>query len=288
MMESCRLMAMRQKRMSVNNVSIIPRCRRLEVGEGAVAFSTLSTPLSSGGYFSVAFYTGDNPAHVESCRRGLAAILGVSASQLAMPRQSHTVKVVAIGGVMPELSDVDALVTKRRDIALCVNTADCIPIVFYDPLSHVIGAAHAGWRGVYGGIIAATVDAMRALGADFHDIRAGIGPCIAGKSYEVDAGLASKFEKRFCNAVYAKHLSASPEFSWVTMPVEGHPAKRWLNLPAVAIMQLKACGIPEESIAPPFADSFLDPDYFSYRRDKAPFAGVSEKIGRTATVIMMQ
>ena len=84
--------------------------------------------------------------------------------------------------------------TNQPQIALGVLTADCGPVLFADPYARVIGTAHAGWQGAFGGICAATVDTMEQLGAKRTQIHAAIGPCIAQQSYEV----GPEFFARFC------------------------------------------------------------------------------------------
>ena len=167
---------------------------RLDVGAGATAFSTMRGDEaydSNGAYagFNVCHYTGDAPAHVADCRRELAAYIGTDVNRLVIPRQTHSVNVAVIGDRLPCLEGVDALVTTRDDVALVVNTADCLPVVFNDSRRGVIAIAHAGWRGLYDGILAATVAEMARLGAVPRDIRVAIGPCICGACYEVDEAL---------------------------------------------------------------------------------------------------
>src|SRR3546814_3700446 len=79
----------------------------------------------------------------------------------------------------------DAVVTDRPGVLLGILTADCAPVLFAGPDAGVIGAAHAGWKGAFGGVIAATVEAMERLGAKRSRIAAAIGPCIARASYEI-------------------------------------------------------------------------------------------------------
>ncbi len=83
----------------------------------------------------------------------------------------------------------DAMVTATPGLALGIVTADCAPVLFADPQSGVIGAAHAGWRGAVAGVLEATIAAMCALGAARELIAAAIGPCIGQSSYEVGADL---------------------------------------------------------------------------------------------------
>ena len=109
-------------------------------------------------------------------------------------RQVHSadVRVVSapFSGDPPE---ADALVTATPGLALGIVTADCAPVLMADAEAGVIGAAHAGWRGAHGGVIAATIEAMEALGAQRARIAAAIGPCVAQESYEVDEPFRARF-----------------------------------------------------------------------------------------------
>ncbi|HEY5203671.1 MAG TPA: laccase domain-containing protein, partial [Roseiarcus sp.] len=88
----------------------------------------------------------------------------------------------------------DALVTATRGLALGVTGADCGMILFADQFAHVIGAAHAGWKGALAGVIEATVTAMERLGARRGDIVGALGPCIGHRSYEVGPDFVAAFE----------------------------------------------------------------------------------------------
>lgn len=242
---------------------------RLDVGAGATAFSTLRGGETYGGAedayagFNVCHYTGDAPAHVANCRRELAAYIGTDVNRLVIPRQTHSVNVAVIGDRLPCLEDVDALVTTRDDVALVVNTADCLPVVFNDSRRGVIAIAHAGWRGLYDGILAATVMEMARLGAEPRDIRVAIGPCICGACYEVDEAFAKRFDARFGAAV---RIAVAP----------GH--KPHVDLRAAAITELQRCGIDTTGISDSGVCSRCDERLFSARRQ-----GV--RSGRIATVV---
>lgn len=242
---------------------------RLDVGAGATAFSTLRGGETYGGAedayagFNVCHYTGDDPAHVADCRRELAAYVGTDVNRLVIPRQTHSVNVAVIGDMLPCLEEVDALVTVRDDVALVVNTADCLPVVFNDSRHGVIAIAHAGWRGLYDGILAATVTEMSRLGAVPGDMRVAIGPCICGACYEVDEAFAARFEARFGSDVRI-------------VPASGH--KPHVDLRAAAVIELKRCGIDPTGISDSGVCSRCDERLFSARRQ-----GVSS--GRIATVV---
>lgn len=116
--------------------------------------------------------------------------------------QTHTPLVHVFDGDL-DVVNVDAIVTDRKNIALSVVTADCAPVLLCDPTAGVIGAAHAGWKGAYYGIIKNTVEAMIKLGATAENMTAAIGPCITQNSYEV----GQEFYDKISNESYFKKSS---------------------------------------------------------------------------------
>lgn len=115
---------------------------------------------------------------------------------LLMLRQVHSADVVFVADPASQSRDIaaDALVTKCRELAIAVVTADCAPVLMADEEAGVIAAVHAGWRGAQGGILGNTVSAMVRAGAQADRIKAAIGPCIAQDSYEVGGDMKSHFE----------------------------------------------------------------------------------------------
>lgn len=102
-----------------------------------------------------------------------------------------------------EAPPADAMVTNQPEIVLGVATADCVPLLFYDPIAQVIGVAHAGWRGAFGGIVENTIVAMESLGSQMANILVAIGPCIHQDTYEVDPGFYNTFmEKDFQSGAF--------------------------------------------------------------------------------------
>lgn len=99
--------------------------------------------------------------------------------------QVHSAKAITVTEPWRTRPQADAMVTKVPGLALCVLSADCVPVLFADPDSQVIGAAHAGWKGALAGICEATLTAMEELGAARSQIVAAIGPAIQQASYEV-------------------------------------------------------------------------------------------------------
>ncbi len=108
-------------------------------------------------------------------------------------KQIHSSKVFVINSKDNQVNNIEAdgLVTKLKGIGLSILGADCAPILFYDKISKIIGACHAGWRGAVNGIIEATVTSMEDLGSKRNDIISIIGPTIHKESYEIREDVAS-------------------------------------------------------------------------------------------------
>ncbi|MBI3453503.1 MAG: peptidoglycan editing factor PgeF [Rhodospirillales bacterium] len=160
-------------------------------------FFTRRGGVSAGLYDSLncGLGSGDEPDNVRTNRSRAMTHLGLETRQLVTVYQAHSPDVVEIEG--PWIGDAppkaDAMVTTASGIALGILTADCAPVLFADPAARVIGAAHAGWRGALTGVVEATIRAMVRRGAQVDRILAGIGPCIAQRSYEVGPEFPAPF-----------------------------------------------------------------------------------------------
>ena len=140
-----------------SNISCFSTTRHGGYGEGAYAT------------FNCTHYCGDNPEHVKGNLEFVKGFLASSKTNqdghvdaIVIPRQTHTTNVQVIENVPSEeeLQDVDAVVTNLKGYCLCVSTADCVPILIYDPVKQVIAAVHAGWRGTVGRIVEKTLETM--------------------------------------------------------------------------------------------------------------------------------
>jgi polyphenol oxidase len=164
----------------------------------AHGFFTRQGGVSEGAFASLNCGWGSGDAHeaVRENRARAMALLGLSGGDLATVYQIHSARVVILDGSKPqgdERPQADGLVTDRPGLALGILTADCVPVLFVDPAAPVIGACHAGWKGALAGVAEATVAAMVERKADPARIRAGIGPAIRQKSYEVGPEFAALF-----------------------------------------------------------------------------------------------
>ncbi len=153
----------------------------MEKETGVSAFSTLAG-------FNVCGYAGASLRQVAADMAMLRGVSGVK--EIYIPRQTHSVRVAYPG---EDLEGADALVTDRPGQLLCINTADCLPLLLYDSEAGVIGAAHCGWRGTVGGIAGRTMEAMEKLGARADRTVAAVGPFICPDCFEVGPEVAEQF-----------------------------------------------------------------------------------------------
>lgn len=140
--------------------------------------------------------SNDNPDAVRENRRRAVKHLCGDPHPLVTLYQVHSAEVITVTAPWEDKNGRpkgDAMVTRHRNLALGVLTADCCPVLFADPENGVIGAAHAGWRGALAGIIPATLKTMVQIGARLSNIRAAIGPTIAQESYEVGSEVRAEF-----------------------------------------------------------------------------------------------
>jgi len=146
---------------------------------------------------NLAFHVGDDPARVLHNRRALCAPLGLSPEALVVGNQVHGDGVAVVDercrgrgafGDETAIEATDAMVTRTPGLCLVVLTADCVPIVLYDPVRSAVGVVHAGWRGTVRGITGKAVQAMvDAFGTAPADLLAGVGPSIGPCCYQVGA-----------------------------------------------------------------------------------------------------
>ena len=159
-------------------------------------FTTRLGGVSTGSQASLnlAFGRGDSMDNVEKNLRILTAALDSDFEKLILTRQTHSdiVRFVTdehcAGFCHRDYPECDALVTNTAGVSLLVFTADCTPILFHDPVTGAVGAAHAGWRGTVQDIAGKTVALMaERCGCDPKNIRAAIGPNIGMCHFETDA-----------------------------------------------------------------------------------------------------
>lgn len=168
-----------------------------KTGLVAHAFSTRMGGVSTGIHASMnlSFWNGDRCENVYENYRRICRVIGADQDKLVFGDQQHgsQVRIVtekdAGKGIVRErdYTCIDGLVTNRPGLPLATLYADCVPLLFCDPVKRVIAASHAGWKGTVGEIGLHTVKVMeREFGSDPEDILAGIAPSIGPCCYEVD------------------------------------------------------------------------------------------------------
>jgi polyphenol oxidase len=154
--------------------------------------------FSTGALGSVGLTHAPDPIPVLESRRAFARALGLDPETISTVGAVHGASVARLDEPQAVVREVDGLVTDRAGIALFATYADCYPIVLWDPARRCAGLAHAGWRGTRAGVAEAVVRRMgEEYGSAPADIRAGIGPGICGRCYEVGEEVASQFDPRF-------------------------------------------------------------------------------------------
>ncbi|MEX5215646.1 MAG: peptidoglycan editing factor PgeF [Nitrospiraceae bacterium] len=174
-------------------------------------------------------------------------------------KQVHGTDVLAVDAQVPsrELLEQgwDALITDEPRLCLTIKTADCVPVLLFDPVRRVIGAIHAGWRGTLAAVVPKTIDTMcERYGSRAQTIRVAIGPSAASCCYEVDEPVLSRLRDVF------------PDWSSVIRPTGVNRAT--LDLRRVIRRQAERAGVGTESITAADHCTICEPDrFYSYRRE---------------------
>ena len=202
---------------------------------------------------------GDEPERVQENFARFCAALGRNPSHPVRTHQIHGTGVAKVDWdeAGARQAQCDALITDAVGLPLFLVFADCVPIVLYDPVHHVLGACHAGWRGTVNGVGEATLWAMQAAyGTDTSDVRAGIGPSIGPESYEVGEEVRQMAVARLRGgAGYFRQQNGA----------ESNP---WFDLWQANADQLIAAGIRPEQVEIAGIDTAGNTgDFFSHRAE---------------------
>lgn len=257
------------------------------VSPHTIAFSTtrispnVTSPeaiKSMGNYaaFNVTHYCGDNPQRVDCNRTWLCNELGISKSQLWLPRQTHTDNICCIDNNMLSLTDeeqqkrlqnVDALITNIPQQCIGVSTADCVPVLVYDEEKKVIASIHAGWRGTEKKITLKTIQKMvQKYGTNPTKCKAIIGPSISVDAFEVGEEVVTAFQKANFPDSIVMRTSSRPH----------------IDLWAANAFLIEQAGIPLEQIQIAGICTYNHSDtFFSARK-------LGIKSGRIYTAIMLK
>ena len=242
-----------------------PELKYYDMDPAVVAFSTTRRGgCSAGSYaaFNINSYCGDAPEAVRRNREALCRELRVADDRLLMPHQTHQTVLAVVDEPLLSLSaearqarleGIDALTTDLPGVCIGVSTADCIPLLLYDPVHRAACAVHAGWRGTVARIAVEAVRTMtRVYATRPADLKAVIGPGISLESFEVG------------QEVYDAFAQAAFDMPAISRLIGG----RWhIDLPECNRRQLIASGLQPRRISLAAVCTYQHcDDFFSARR----------------------
>ena len=226
---------------------------------------------------------GDDLRRVLANRRRVATVLGLAGRPWALARQVHGAEVLRVTAgppgaegragaartlgagppeAKPPLGEADGLVTGEPGMVLAVLTADCVPVLLADPAAGVVGAVHAGWRGLAAGVVEAGVAAMAGLGVDPAACVGLVGPAAGGCCYEVGPDVRDAVGSR-----YPAALATTRDGRLALDPAAG------------AAEALRRAGVAKVRVAGECTID-LEERFFSHRRDHG-------RTGRQAGIIAL-
>ena len=207
--------------------------------------------------FNLGDHVGDDPTAVARNRDMLRRVLRARPVFLS---QVHGTQVLRLDAVTAEGAVADAAVTSETGLACTIMVADCLPVLFANRAGTVVGAAHAGWRGLVAGVLETTVLQMR---TPARRLQAWLGPCAGPQAYEIGAEVRAAF------------VDAQPEAAAAFVPTR--PGHWRVDLPLLARQRLTAAGMTLHAIHGGAHCTISDPArFFSHRRD--------QRSGRMATL----
>lgn len=216
---------------------------------------------AGGGGLNLGTHVNDDLNAVHANRALLSRLLPSEPAWLSQVHGARVVNAADVHGT-PE---ADACVTTQPGVVCVIQTADCLPVLFCDKKGTVVGAAHAGWRGLAGGVLENTVSCMRDEGAA--DILAWLGPAIGPQCFEVGQDVVDAFLSR--DAAMADAFFAIP----------GSAGKYMADIYALARKVLSKSGVLDVR-GGGFCTVTDRSRFYSYRRDKLT--------GRMASLIWLK
>jgi YfiH family protein len=224
---------------------------------------------SQGAFTSLNFglHVGDDPKRVIENRQQALLDFGSDCADLVVAEQTHSSNAVVVGGsdrgrgstdLLSAIGDCDALVTNEPGLVLAIQSADCVPILLFDPVAEVLGVVHAGWRGIAGvggsGILAAAVERMIGLGAKPAQLLAGLGPSVKQNHYEVGEEVVSAL---------TSSVAEIPAGA-----IDRSQGKARADCAAFVVAQLQELGLLEASISRPAMATGSPGPFFSDRENR--------------------
>ena len=222
--------------------------------EGYFVNGTEGISQEAYGSLNLCHYIGDNPDHVALNRQLFCQYHNIAREMLFMPRQTHTSNVKRIQPGI-DLEDTDGLISNIKGSCIGINTADCLPVLIYDPTHHAAATLHAGWRGLVGRIVTKGIEMMkREFGSAASDLICAVGPAISAEIYEV----GDELKPQFAEAGFPIKEIFIDRADW---------AKSHLDLKAAVRFELLTGGVKDKNIEISDICTYLNySKYFSARK----------------------
>jgi len=255
----------------INKLKLLNFSNLLE-HEGIIHYSTTRIGGLSKDHLeslNLGYTVKDKTTNVTQNLQLLAASLQIEKSQFVFPKQTHSAHIGIVRSNKDIFPDTDALITNAQGICISVRTADCVPVLLFDPKKKVIAAIHSGWKGTVQKISKKTIEIMqKEFGTKPSDIIAGIGPCIGPTIYEVGMEVKELFDEKFPRNNFFSSVKNSEKYI--------------LDLWKANTRVLIESGINENKIELAEMCTYSNQElFFSARRDK-------NKTGRLASGIMLK
>lgn len=206
--------------------------------------------------FNLGDHVRDEPAAVAANRASLAGL--TAPARPVFLQQVHGTAVLALDSSAPDGTEADAALVTTPGVAATIMVADCLPVLFAHVSGGSVAAAHAGWRGLVGGVLEATVQALRTA-AGPGEVIAWLGPAIGPTAFEVGDEVRAAF--------VANDPAAQAHFR-----THATPGKWWADLPALARQRLRSAGVTSvhgNDGSTAWCTVSQPSRFFSHRRDAA-------------------
>lgn len=214
---------------------------------------------------NMALHVCQNKANIIDNRQQLSAILKSEVSQFVCANQTHSANFfrvekehIGLGAFTCDtaISNTDALYTYEPNVLISSFTADCVPVLFYNEKTNLIGAIHSGWQGTIKEITLKLLEHLKIQDkCAMADLQILIGPAISQEKFEVDVDVYDKF----------KTLGYADDFMYLNKAT----SKYHIDNQQTVKKQCELAGVPTENIQIDAMCTFLSKDGFSYRQDRA-------------------
>jgi polyphenol oxidase len=249
-----------------------------ETGKVKTCFSSRVGGVSTDEYacMNLGYKSGDTSSNIDKNISVLCKSTGIRLEDLVLSDQIHSDKCKIVGsgdrgkGIFKDsdIVGVDALITNNKNTAICIFTADCLPVFLFDTINEVIAVCHAGWRGIVNEILIKSINIMCTnFGSKPEHILAAIGPSIGPCCFSVGEEVITEFRKVFEN---------------IDCLVTKDNNKCSINLWNAGIEQLVTSGIFRSNITnSQLCTSCNSNHFYSYRRDNS-------KTGRMISILQLR